>query len=181
MLLLTSHMILDFFARHAEEVARDLLGKKLIRTVNGKTYEAIIVETESYHGAQDPASRAFKGKNKISALMWHHPGTILIYNVHKYKMFNIVTGKFNEPSAVLIRAVEPLNFDRRCCGPGLLTLALDIDNNLHGQSIISNKAISIIDNNNEQYEIATSLRIGVADDLERHQRFYIKNNRFVSR
>jgi len=170
-----------FFARHAEQVAKDLLGKTLVRMVGNKTYKAIIVETESYHGTQDPASRAFKGKNKISALMWHHPGTIMIYNVHKYKMFNIVTGNFDEPSAVLIRAVEPLNFDMRCCGPGLLTIALAIDNKLHGQSVVNNKAISIIDGGIKPFKVATSLRIGVTEDLERHQRFYIKNNRFVSK
>src|SRR6056297_594471 len=100
----------EFFERPADVVARDLLGKILVRKINGKIYKGKIVETEAYFGEEDPASRASKGKTKISEMMWESPGKILVYNVHMYKMFNFVTYKKGKASAVLIRALEPLNF-----------------------------------------------------------------------
>src|SRR6056297_455640 len=100
----------DFFERPADVVAKDLLGKVLVRKIDGKTFKARIVETEAYFSENDPASRASKGKTKISEMMWESPGRILVYNVHMYKMFNFVTYKKGKASAVLIRALEPLNF-----------------------------------------------------------------------
>ena len=71
----------DFFERPADIVARDLLGKILVKGVGGKKYKGKIVETEAYFGERDPASRASKGKTKISEMMWESPGRILVYNV----------------------------------------------------------------------------------------------------
>jgi len=168
-----------FFSESPEIVAKKLLGKTLAREINGKILKAKIVETEAYFGDEDPASRAYKGKNKISELMWHHPGTILIYNVHKYLMLNLVTSEKGIPSAVLIRALEPLNFEGRCSGPGLLTNCLKINKSLHGESI-SGSSLYIIDTK-ESPKIQTSFRIGVTKDLPDHFRFFIKENKFVSR
>ena len=170
----------SFFARSADIVAQDLLGKILIRKINNQLLKAKIVETEAYFGNKDPASRAYKGKNKISEMMWQDAGKIMIYNVHMYKMFNIVTGKLNEPSAVLIRALEPINFQARCSGPGLLTNSLKIGKSLHGNSIISHPEISILDNPSS-HAIESSNRIGVTQDLKIPLRFFIKDNPFVSK
>jgi len=174
----------DFFARDAKTVAQELLGKVLVRKINGKELRARIIETESYFGESDPASRASKGKNKISDMMWEAPGKILVYNVHMYKMFNVVTGKKGEASAVLIRALEPLNFEGRCSGPGLLTNCLEIDKKFHGKEIFELDEFFIEDDLNrrgEIFEIVESFRIGVTKDLDEPLRFYIKNNGFVSR
>lgn len=170
----------SFYERSPDVVAKELLGKTLVRKVNGQTCKAKIVETEAYFGDKDPASRAYKGKNKISEMMWEEAGKIMIYNVHKYLMLNVVTGKKGEPSAVLIRAVEPLNFNLRCSGPGLLTNSLQISRALHGQSITESEELSIL-HDDFLHEISTSLRIGVTKDLEDHFRFFIKGNKFVSR
>ncbi|MCH7568042.1 MAG: DNA-3-methyladenine glycosylase [Nanoarchaeota archaeon] len=170
----------NFFSKNPEIVARKLLGKILIRKLSNQTFKAKIVETEAYLGEKDPASRASKGKNKVSELMWSSPGTIMIYNVHKYKMLNFVTGKSGEPSAVLIRAVEPLNFKARTNGPGLLTESLNITKYLHGKNITNNKHLCII-NNSEKHEILKGSRIGVTKDLSKPLRFYIKDNDYVSR
>lgn len=170
----------EFFCRRADVVARELLGKTLVRRVNGKLMKARIVETEAYFGSEDPASRAYKGKNKISEIMWSHPGTIMVYNVHKYLMFNTITGKFGEPSGVLFRAVEPLNFSARCSGPGLLTNSLMIGKNLQGKSIWNNGEVYILDSKGG-HEVMTSFRIGVTKDLDEHYRFFVKGNKFVSR
>ncbi len=173
-----------FFLKDTETIARDLLRKVLVRKINSKVLRARIVETEAYLGEEDPASYASKGDNKVSKMMKEQGGKILIYNVHKYKMLNFVTAEKGKPRAVLIRALEPLNFKRRCCGPGLLTLALDIDDRFHGQDILKNKEIWLeeqdIDKTKEK-EIVKAFRIGVRQDLPKKLRFYIKGNEHVSR
>jgi len=174
----------NFFERNAKIVAKDLLGKILVRKIHGKEFRAKIVETESYFGEEDPASRASFGKNKISELMWESPGKILVYNVHMYRMFNVVTGKKGEASAVLIRALEPLNFKGRCSGPGLLTNFLRIDKCIHGKKIFELEEIYIeipLNNVKEKFEVIETFRIGVTKDLSEPLRFYIKDNEFVSR
>lgn len=181
-----------FFEKDAEEVAKDLLGKYLVRIIDGKIIKGKIVETEAYYGNKDPASRAYKGKTKLSEGMWSAPGTIFIYNVHKYWMLNFVTGSEGEAQAVLIRAVEPIegidlmkryrNKDKikdLCSGPGKLTLAFNIcKENFHCKPI--NSELHILDGE-EVKEIETSHRIGVKKDLTQHLRFFVKNNNFVSK
>lgn len=164
----------QFFNRNPEIIARELLGKIIF--VNNK--KAKIVETEAYLGEEDPASWASKGENKVSKMMKEQGGRILIYNVHMYKMLNFVTGDFGKPGAVLIRAVEPLNFEERGNGPGLLTLALNIDNNFHGGEV--GKEIIILEGDND-FEIVEGFRVGVNRDLDKPLRFYIKDNKHVSR
>lgn len=170
-----------FFSRNAKIVAQEILGKILVRKINGKEFRSRIVESEAYFGCEDPASRASKGKNKVSEMMWASPGKILVYNVHKYNMFNLVTGKIHEPSAVLIRALEPLNFKARLSGPGLLTDSLKIDKKVHGKEIFGLKDLWLADCEENFFEIAENFRVGVTKDLPERLRFYIKDNKFVSR
>lgn len=169
----------QFFKKRSDIVAQNLLGKILCRKINNKVLKAKITETEAYFGNKDPASRAFKGKNKISETMYQEAGKILIYNVHKYKMFNIVTGKKHIPEAILIRSIEPLNFKAKTTGPGLLTLALKIDNKLHKQNIFQKEIF--IQNSGEKPGIQKSHRIGVNKDLKKKLRFFIKNSKYLSR
>ncbi len=171
----------DFFSEKADIVAEGLLGTVLVMWNGARQLRAKIVETEAYFGIEDPASRAGKGKNKISEMMWASPGTIMIYNVHKYKMFNIVTWKKGEPNAVLIRALEPLNFKARLSGPGLLTEFLKIDKRYYGQDITTLQELYIIKGENNPFTVTRSFRIGVTRDLKLKMRFYIAGNRFVSR
>ncbi|MEK6953223.1 MAG: DNA-3-methyladenine glycosylase [Nanoarchaeota archaeon] len=168
----------NFFSRDAEVVAKELLGKMLIRKLNGKEMKAKIVETEAYYDEKDPASRACKNGD-LRETMKKKGGTILIYGVHNNWMFNCVTGEDGKAEAVLLRALEPLNFSLRCSGPGLLTRALKIDKKLHKRNIFSNELY--VYNNKENFEIGSSKRIGVKKDLNRNLRFFIMDNKFVSR
>ncbi len=168
-----------FFNKKAEIVAKELLGKILIRKINGKELKSRIVETEAYYGSKDPASRAYK-KTNMSKVMWNKPGTLFIYNVHKYWMFNIVTEEENIPSAVLIRALEPLNFEANLSGPGRLTSFLNINKDYNDNHISKIKDIKIIDNK-DIIKIESSNRIGVTKDLKKKLRFFIKDNNFVSK
>ena len=166
-----------FYARDAAVVAKELLGKLLVRKLNNKLLIGKIVETEAYYGRADPASRAYKGRTKIGSVMFEKPGTILTYCVHANYMFNIVTGKQNKPEAVLIRAVEPLNFKSNLSGPGRLSRAFRI-NAEHNRQLI-NKEVFIFPSK-EKVDIGRSHRVGVSRDLKRKLRFFVKGNKFVS-
>ncbi len=168
-----------FFNRNSEIVAKDLLGKILVRKINGREMKVMIVETEAYFDEMDPASRA-RQNGDLRETMKMEAGTILVYGVHNNWLFNVVTDKENVPSAVLIRAAEPLNFNGNCKGPGLFTRTLEINKNLHKKNIFLDKEIEILDNNID-YEIVKRFRIGVSRDLPKKLRFYIKDNKWVSR
>ena len=183
-----------FYERDPETVAKALIGKRLIRRFSKTFLEGIIVETEAYCGLNDPASRAYDGIKEYNRLMWKEPGKVFIYNVHKYWMFNIVAHKPNQIGAVLIRALQPTEgievmkrnrpvrkvFDLTN-GPGRLTIALKIDKSLNGAPVTSSESEITIADNAMDLEIGSSHRIGVKKDLKRKLRFYIKDNRFVSR
>jgi len=169
----------NFFARNAEIVAKELLGKIIIRKIGEKILKARIVETEAYFGPEDPASRA-RQKGDLRDTMLMDPGTILVYGVHNNWLVNFVTNKKGKAEAVLIRALEPLNFTANTKGPGLLTRALKINKKIHKENICNNEGCWIEDSK-EKYKIGKSFRIGVKKDLSKKFRFYINNNIYVSR
>jgi len=111
-----------FFARRGDVVARDLLGKVLVRRRGRRLTRWPIQETEAYHGTADRASHAHRGPSARNAPMFGAPRVwyvTLIYG--RYWMLNVVTGSAGEPSAVLLRAAGEL------MGPGLLTAGLALD------------------------------------------------------
>ncbi len=173
----------EFFARDAEIVARELLGRILVVDVGGVKKKARIVETEAYFDSEDPASRACQNGD-LKETMKMQAGTILVYGVHNNWLINFVVGDEGSAGAVLLRALEPLNFEEKCSGPGLLTKALQIGKDFHKQSIINNRELSLVDVNKEDekdFEIVESFRVGVRKDLPKKLRFYIKDNKYVSR
>lgn len=110
-----------FFERPAPKVAADLVGKYLVREINGLQKAYIITETEAYEGTEDLASHASKGHTQRTETMFGRAGIFYVYLVYgMYHMLNIVTGKENHPGAVLIRSVESIS------GPGRLTKRLII-------------------------------------------------------
>ena len=183
-----------FYQRDPELVAKELLGKILVRRLNKETLEGLIVETEAYFGMEDPASRARHGMKRYNAPMWGEPGIAFIYNVHNNWMFNVVAHREGEVGAVLIRAVEPIhglevmkrnrkakNVFELTNGPGKLTRAFKIDKKLNGLPVYSIESEVFISDGEQVFEIGSSHRIGVKKDLERELRFFIKGNMFVSK
>ncbi|MCD6592543.1 DNA-3-methyladenine glycosylase [Candidatus Bathyarchaeota archaeon] len=185
-----------FYERDPEVVAKNLLGKILIRKIRDKRLSGMIVETEAYYGPGDPASRASNGMKSFNRLMWLKPGIAFIYNVHKYWMFNIVAHEPGEVGAVLVRAVEPLEGidimkknrgieDKRITdltnGPGKLTVAFGINKRLNGVDVTSRRSPIHVLDGHVQVKISSSKRIGVRADLEKNLRFYIQGNKFVSK
>lgn len=183
-----------FYRRDPAAVARDLLGKRLIRRLGGEVLEGFMVETEAYYGPRDPASRAFHGMKRYNRLMWGEPGRVFIYNVHRYWMFNIVAHEAGEVGAVLIRALEPTvgidimlrnrPVEDTCeltSGPGKLTMALDINKGLNGADVANEGSSVFVVDDGVQFEVNSSHRIGVRKDLDEELRFFIKGNKFISR
>ncbi|MFW5902728.1 MAG: DNA-3-methyladenine glycosylase, partial [archaeon] len=183
------------YNRSADEVAKDLLGSLMIRKMKGKLVSGLVVETEAYFDENDPASRAAQnGRTKMTEVMWSGPGTVFVYMVHGHWMLNVVTGENNKPSAVLFRALKPMNgidfmrgkrekenIKELCSGPGKLTQALDIDKSFNGKNICDSKDLSLIDYGFKDFKIGRSKRIGVSKDLDEPMRFYIDKNKFTSR
>lgn len=200
----------SFYLQDTISVARSLLGKRLVRrTKEGKKLSGLIVETEAYLGAQDPAchSYLFSKTSRTQALYLPggHAYVYLTYGLHF--CFNVVTCREEEPEAVLIRALEPIEgektmFQNRFSsyfesqtkrnpkktqltnGPGKLCQALEIDRSLNKMSLLSEKIfVEETGWNFSQEDIQESPRIGLGmssqDALFWPLRFFLKNP-FVS-
>ncbi|RYZ00242.1 MAG: DNA-3-methyladenine glycosylase [Chitinophagaceae bacterium] len=90
-------------------LARDLLGKVLVTEFDGELTSGRIIETEAYHGTQDKASHAYKGRTKRTKVMFGAGGRAYVYLCYGlHQMFNIVTNVEGIPHAILVRALEPL-------------------------------------------------------------------------
>lgn len=120
----------SFFERKTLVVAKDLIGKYLVREVDGKIIREKIVETEAYVGEHDLACHTSRGKTKRNEVMYREAGTIYVYFTYgMHWMLNLVTEKEGCGTAVLIRGTENIT------GPARLTKALGIDKNLNGQKL----------------------------------------------
>ncbi len=180
-----------FFKSDARDVAIELLGKIIIRESPEGTLMGKIVETEAYYGAEDPASRAYRGEKNYNRGMWLPGGHIFVYMVHANWMFNITTDE-NSAQAVLIRAVEPLagldimrekrrkdKIRELCSGPGKWTQAFGIHRDMNMRPL--GNEIKILESPWKVNKITRKHRIGVRKDLPEPLRFYISENRFVSK
>jgi len=135
-----------FFQRETLIVARELIGKLLVRTIDNYRLSGIIYETEAYDGEKDLACHARSGKTDSNAVMYGDGGHAYVYFTYgMHWMFNCVAGPIGYPAAVLLRAVHPvegIDHIRRqrapiqekhwCNGPAKLTKALSITNELNG-------------------------------------------------
>jgi DNA-3-methyladenine glycosylase len=182
----------EFYSRRTDVVARDLLGKIIMRRL-GELLGGIIVETEAYFGENDPASRAFHGLKEYNRVMFEEPGRLFIYNVHKYWMLNIIA-HCDGVGGILIRALEPtigletMQLNRPVkklrdltSGPGKITLALNMDKSLNGVDVTDESSPVYLLDNEYDCTVCTSFRIGVTRDLPEHYRYYVKDNEYVSK
>ena len=176
-----------FFKQDAVAVAQKLLGK----VVSCDGCSGIIVETEAYKA--DPASHAYKITPR-SEIMLKTYGCWYIYFVYgMYYCMNITTNGLEEPGAVLIRALEPMegipkmkqrrktdDINNLCSGPGKLCCALAIDKTFNGSTIAGQmKLFHYKDFPESQIKIST--RIGIKEKNPLPWRFFVKGNRFVSK
>jgi DNA-3-methyladenine glycosylase len=188
-----------FYNRPTERVARDLLGCILESTVNGIRCRGRIVETEAYLGEHDAACHAAVGRTARTEVLYAAPGTAYVYLIYgMYWCANAVTRREGLPSAVLIRAVEPIEGldamrSRRprssrdvdlTSGPGKLCQAMGLSGTHHGQSLVTS-AVRILEGVPlPPSAIAVTPRIGMGaaagEAAQWPMRFLERGNPFVS-
>lgn len=186
-----------FFQRSTKTVARQLIGKYLVRKHERGNIVGRIVETEAYLGPHDLACHAAKGRTARTEVMFGSGGHAYVYFIYGfYNMLNIVTEKDGYPAAVLIRAVEPvagielMQAGRKCTdlhnltsGPGKLCQAFAIDRRFNGVDL-SDGLLYVEDRGGVRPKIATTARIGVdyaGKWKDEPLRFTIPGNEFVSK
>jgi DNA-3-methyladenine glycosylase len=196
----------DFYNRDALTVGKELLGKVLIHETDGITLAAKIVETEAYSGFEDKAAHFYGGKRTPRVeVIYGDPGFSYVYLIYgMYNCFNIVAGGKNDPQAVLIRALEPLEGVQQMAlnrfskpyaelakreiigltnGPGKLCKALGIDKSLYGEDLCGSRLYLEDGEQDTAFQIVTAKRVGIdyAEEAKDFPwRFYIKDNRYVS-
>ena len=152
----------DFYRRPAIEVAPDLIGKILVRRLDGREHRARIVETEAYVGCHDLACHASKGRTRRTEVMFGPGGHAYVYFIYgMYDMFNIVTSVEGDAQAVLVRAAEPLDgWEADLSGPGKLTRAMDITRSQNGIDL-TGEELFLLSDPSYQPRINTAERVGV--------------------
>lgn len=148
-----------FFERSALIVAKELVGKFLVRKIGTREYAFMITETEAYDGFKDKASHAYRGKTKRNEPMFGPAGYWYVYFTYgMHWMLNIVTGQKGYPAAALIRGVVGVN------GPARLTKKLKIDKKFNGQKADKRNKLWIEDRGVKisAKKVKKTPRIGVA-------------------
>jgi len=196
-----------FYIRKTLTVAKELLGKYLVRKIDNHKLIGKIVETEAYIGPQDRASHAYRGRItercKTEYLIGGHIYIYLCYGM--YWQLNITTEKEGKPECVLIRALQPVqgtfksNIGEKykgekifhqlkniANGPGKLTRWLKLDKSFNGEDITKSKRIWIEDRGEKvsEKQIVAAKRIGIdyaGKWKNKLWRFYIKDNEFISK
>ena len=181
-----------FYERDTLQVARALLGKKLVRQINGHKLAGMIVETEAYCGEEDSACHAHRGKTPRNAVMFGKPGYAYVYFTYgMHYMLNLVTEAEGNPCAVLVRAILPLTGVKEIearrkrkgteltNGPAKICQALNINKSLNGWDLTLGSKLWV-----ENYKsipaqsVLTLPRIGINYAKEEHRkalwRFLVK-------
>ena len=182
----------EFYSRDTTTVAREILGKILLHKTEEGILKGKIVEVEAYLGLDDPGSIGYRRvKNIPQALLMPAGYTFVYFTYGNHWMLN-VNAKTGKLGVVLIRALEPLegieimkknrgvNDTRNLTnGPGKLTKAFGIDKRHDGLNLTGDKLF--IEDSDEKVKVARSTRIGISKGKSKILRFYIKDNRFVSK
>lgn len=190
-----------FYIRPVLTVAKDLLGKVLIRKEGSSIFAGRIIEVEAYDGKVDKASHSFNGKTKRNEVMFNEGGYFYVYFTYgAHFCCNVVTGKRNHGEAVLIRAVEPLvgikkmienRFGRELnsekeiynltSGPGKICKAFGF-NKEHSGLDLTNGSVFIVDRLKLKKKlIGVSKRIGITKSVSLPWRFFEIGNPYLSR
>lgn len=187
-----------FYLRPTLQVARELLGKMLVRSINDKHIIGKIVEVEAYR-QNDPASHSFNGPTKRNDVMFWNGGHLYVYFTYgMHFCCNVVIGPKGRGEAVLIRAVEPLEGiplmrkrrrftgDRKDIynltnGPAKLCEAFAIKKSDNGTDLLSETVFISEGETILAEKIARSGRIGISNGKGKKWRFYIKRNQWVSK
>lgn len=182
----------EFYARNPIHVARECLGKVLVH----QAAAGRIVETEAYLGADDLAAHASRGVTARTKVLFGPPGHAYVYFIYgMYECLNFVAEPEGQAGCVLIRALEPLagipvmqrrrpaakRMEDLASGPGKLTLAMGITRELNGSDLVTGPLQLRAFREQAAFDIAVSTRVGITNCADWPLRFFIAENRFVSR
>lgn len=199
----------NWYEGNTLDVAKRLLGHRLVHVIDGKRRSGLIVETEAYKGPDDKAAHSYGGRRtERTEIMFGPPGHAYVYLIYgMYHCFNIITAPEGTPQGVLIRALEPdegiedmaaarfgkTNITKRqyknlTSGPGKLCRALSITMKQKGLSMQSDElfmeAVPDEIHLSQRYEIIAGPRIGIdyAEEAVHYPwRFYFQGHPFVSK
>lgn len=196
---------LEFFNRDPRKVARDLLGKLVIRRRGRQTLSARIVETEAYLGKNDPAAHSASGRTPRNEVIFGPPGFAYVYFIYgNHYCLNVSCLPDGEAGGVLFRAVEPVtglaamarnrgvtgsesqldpaDLHRLTNGPGKLTQALDITRAEHNGINLTDRGQSLWlgEDNDARPRIQRTPRIGITKATDLKLRYIVPGNPFVS-
>ena len=194
---LTSIIKRKFYSRDTVDVAKDLLGKILVRVIDGKILSGMIVESEAYRSTDDPASHSYRGMTERNSVMFGEPGHAYVYFTYgNHYCLNIVARDSAAPAgAVLIRAIEPIegvplmqryrktsDLYNLTSGPGKIAQALMITKKQNGIDVTKREDLYLVNGKNiDKSEIVATSRIGISIALDKQWRFLLADNDFVSR
>ncbi len=189
-----------FYLDSPEVVARQLLGKLLIRKIRRQTLIGRIVETEAYLGLDDPASHSFPGLTARNAVMFGPPGRAYVYFIYgMHYCLNVSCEPDGVAGGVLFRALEPVSGTVEMArlrglpdgasprlltsGPGRLCHALGIvRDGINGINLTSPKSVlQIADDGYVLQGVTVTPRIGISKASDLPLRFLISGNNFVSK
>jgi DNA-3-methyladenine glycosylase len=186
----------DFFRRPAEIVAAELVGAVVVSTIGGEITEGRIVETEAYLGYDDPASHGYlHRRNTRNQALFGPPGSWYVYlSYGMHWCANLVCQELGQASAVLLRALEPLDGleamrrrrgrvpDRELCsGPGKLCQALGITRELDGRTMQRGMVRVFRPGVEDGPSILVTPRIGITKAADWPLRFVLKGSSWASR
>lgn len=199
----TQNLVLTrkFFIRPVLVVAKDLLGKVLIKKDGNRVLAARIIEVEAYDGKVDKASHSFNGKTKRNEVMFNEGGYFYVYFTYgAHFCCNVVTGKRNNGEAVLIRAVEPLlginkmienRFGRELksekeiynltSGPGKVCKAFGFKKEHSGLDLTNSSVFIVNQPKLKKNMIGVSKRIGITKSVSLPWRFFEIGNPYLSK
>jgi DNA-3-methyladenine glycosylase len=188
-----------FYEREPSKVARELLGKLLIRKLSRKKLVGRIVEVEAYLGAKDPAAHAYAGLTARNAVLFGPAGHAYVYFIYgMYYCLNFSCEPEGQAGCVLLRALEPVSgleeMARRrglpknsaprrfASGPGKLCQALDITRSeINGMDVTQpDSPLQVADDGFDPEEILATPRIGIRKAADLPLRFLLKGNPSVS-
>jgi DNA-3-methyladenine glycosylase len=189
-----------FYLKRPEVVAKELLGKLVVRRLEGQTLIGRVVETEAYLGENDPASHSFPGLTNRNSVLFGPPGRAYVYFIYgMHYCLNVSCEPDGQAGGVLFRALEPVSGLAEMArlrglpdgasprlltsGPGRLCQALGIvRDGINGVDLSSPKSVlQIVDDGFVPEGVTITPRIGISKASERPLRFLISGNRFVSK
>jgi DNA-3-methyladenine glycosylase len=184
----------EFYLQSTEIIAKNLLGKVLVRKSADSFLAGMIVEVEAYLSENDFASHSSVGMTKRNNVMFEEGGKLYVYKIYGvHHCINVVTERAGIGSAVLIRAIEPLSGinqmmeNRKCSdiriicrGPGNVAKAFGIDLKHNGISLLSDDIFLLDFKKISKNEISNGRRIGITKSDDLLLRFFISESKFIS-